>query len=72
MQMAGGKSKAVVPKPKPLHGKKQTRGIQYMMDAFRTVNTVNQDQVQGQLVLQDDGDDVDYEAAVHSGMGGCL
>ncbi len=36
------------------------------MDAFRTVNTVNQAQVQGQVVLQDDGDDVDYEAAVQS------
>ena len=62
----GGKLKAVVPKLKPLHGKKQTRGIQHMMDAFRTVNTVNQAQAQGQVALQDDGDDIDYEAAMQS------
>ena len=66
MQMAGRKSKAVVPKLKPVHGKKQTRGIQYMMDAFRSVNTVNQAQVHGQVALQDDGDDIDYKAAMQS------
>ena len=53
------------PKLKPLCGKKQTRGIQCTMDTFRTVNTVNPAQAQGQVELQVD-DDVDYEAAVQS------
>ncbi len=66
MQMVGRKSKAVVPKIKPVHGKKQSRGTQRTMDAFRTVNTVNQAQAQGQVSLQDDGDDVYYKAIVQS------